>query len=177
MRLGQHHFGMCAVGRFGGSQESRLASGHAIGEEALAGPGDELGPRCHHHPKTLRDRAQGLLQVAGQRPPELVVVVVDHPVGSELEGKPRDLGPAAAPHLGELSRHPLEPQEARLLIALENLHGAVGGAVVGDHEHIDPLGVVVAQVGLDHIGGIANHQGHGELHDGGPIDVRRGSLG
>ena len=63
----------------------RLAHHQPFSERAGAvGPAHELGPRRDDGAEPLRDRGEGLLQVAAQGPPEVVGVVVDDPIGAEL---------------------------------------------------------------------------------------------
>jgi hypothetical protein len=59
----------------------------SLSAKKLSGSAHELGSGRQHEPEALRDLGQRLREVAGERPPELVLVVVKHPVGAELPGE------------------------------------------------------------------------------------------
>ena len=155
------------VSRLRGLQASGLAKGQPVREGGVAWPGHELSPWRDHHSEAFRDRRQRLLQIAVQRPPELVAVVVDHPVGAELMGPTANLRASLGPGLVDRAREMLQLHEARALVTLEDRDGAVGGSVVCDDEEVHPLGAVVVQVGLDDVRYVSDEESHRQAHEGG----------
>ena len=153
------------MGGLGRSQEPGLANRHPVGERPVAGARGELGPGGEDHPVGLGDRCQGLLEGPLRRPPELVRVVVDHPVGAHLGRDARDPLLAALPlHVVDAALHALEVNEPRRLVALEDLEGPVRRAGVGDDEEVDALRAMEAQVVLDDVRLVANLVDHPEPH-------------
>ena len=108
-----------------------------------------------------------LLQVSGQRPPEFVCVVVDHPVGAHLAGDSGYLSLAALLHVVDSTPDALEPHDSGRLVGLDDLDGAVGGPGVSDDEEVDSLRAVVTQVVLDDVRLVADLERHCEPHGGG----------
>ncbi len=151
---------------FGGRRKraSRIIR-RSANEPAPSGRGRNSVRGASTHPEAVGDRRQRLLEVGpGQRPPELVGVVVDDPVRSHLVRHPPDLGGALLQDLEQRTRHADQSQDAGSLVGLENLPRAVGGAIVQRDEEVDPLRPVEAEVVLDHVRLVADHDGHRELH-------------
>ena len=123
-------------------------------------PGDEFGPGGHNEPVAVWNRGQGLLHVAGQGPPELVLVVVDHPVRPELVRQPGDAGAPRRPNLAARPLDPLEPDDPLTLVALEDVEGPVGGAVIGHDEDIRLNGLPAKVVSLTGDSPIKGPDGH-----------------
>ncbi len=110
------------------------------------------------HRQRLRER----LPVA--RPPELVGVGVDDPVGAVgLGGEAGHAGDPAS-LVVVLLRLVDQLQDAGVPVALQDLDGAVGGAVVGGHDVVDAGGEVVVEHGGDDVGLVAHQQGEDEPH-------------
>ena len=147
------------VGDLGLQARARLAHGKAGRERTRAvGSSHELRARGDHHAIPLRNRGKRLRERAAQRPPELVGVRVDHPVGPELRGgQPghvRQPARAALPEVGRrLVDHVGEP---RVRVALKDLGGFVRGSVVGDHEAVHSERMVEAEVGLEDVAFISD---------------------
>src|SRR5215210_8868085 len=75
------------MGELGRSVRTALTNHHAIGERT--GPiraGNELRPRRGEGLVALGNIVKGVPEGPRDRPPELVRVVVDHPIGVELGG-------------------------------------------------------------------------------------------
>ena len=155
---------MGAVDDLRRAPEARLPHGEALGPELLAGPGDELRPRGRDEPEPLGNRLQHLLEGPRQRPPELVVVVVDHPIRAELIRLAGEHRPTRRPRVAGVSLDVVELDQPGLAVRLQDLEGAVGRPVVADQEEIDALRPVVAQIRLDQVLGVADEDGHRKAH-------------
>ena len=122
--------------------------------------------RCGTAPSTSRERR-------ASRPPELVGVGVDHPVGAEVgRGEPRH------------ARHPLVLAEvlARLVdemdvplacVALEDLGRPVLRAVVGRDDEVGAGVQVEGEPGVDDVRLVAGEERHDQLHRRASLRRRR----
>ena len=149
------------------ARESRLAETdrHALGEELpVLGSGQEVPPASPHDAETLRDRLEDLRQRAATRPPELVRVRVDHPVGAELgRSEPRHTrDPLALAHVVALLVDEMEATGA--LVPLENLRRPVVGGVVGRDDEVDAGIQVERELRVDDVRLVARQKRHDELH-------------
>ena len=157
------HVRLGPVGDLGLKARARLSHREAFRERSGAvGPTHELRARSDHHAIPLRNRGKRVRKRPVQRPPELVGVRVDDPVGSELRGgEPghvRQPVRATLPEVGvRLIDHVGEPC---VDVAAEDLGRFVGGAVVGDHEVVHPERVVEAEVGLEDVAFVSNLERH-----------------
>jgi hypothetical protein len=133
---------------------------------------DEVAHHGVHAPKLWRDSREDLLQRPAARPPELIRVGADDPVGTVVRrGETRHL------------RDPLtllEVIEVRLLnqvqhavggVRLEDVRCAVGGAVVHCDDEVDAGVQVKRQHRVDNVRLIAEEECHHHLH--GDLRTRR----
>jgi hypothetical protein len=87
---------------------------HAVREVAAARTRDEDARHGAHDPETVRNRSKHFLQRPFARPPELVCIGVEHPIGAVLDS--REPG-----HV----RHPLALEDAVVVATNEaNVAGA-----------------------------------------------------
>ena len=145
------------------------ADDHALGEERVAvRTREEVPPAPSDHAVALGHRRENVLERSHPWPPELVGVGVQHPVGPEVRGgHARHPGhPRSLAHVVALLADQVEP--ARSLVALEDLGGAVLGAVVGRDDEVDARVQVIGDLRVDDVGLVAREQRHDELHDGQP---------
>ena len=87
-----------------------------------------------------------------------------YPVGAQLPGKPGELGAALRLGLTRRPRYPHERDQPGALVTLEHRDRAVGRSVVADHEEVDALRTVVAEVDVDQVRGVADQEGHRQAH-------------
>ena len=116
-------------------RERREAHGHPVGERLLAGSRAEHAEERAHRPVPRRHRREHLGERRPARPPELVRVGVDHPVGPVIGG--REARHARDPLVLAQVLAGLADQVdvARPRVLLEHLRRPVLRAVVGrDHE-------------------------------------------
>ena len=109
----------------------REAHGHALREErAVVRARQEVAPAAADDAEPVGHRREHVLQRAAARPPELVRIRVDHPVGAVLGRReprhPRD--PRVLAHV--VGRLADEPQDAGALVPLEDLRRPVARRVV-----------------------------------------------
>src|SRR5215204_5206925 len=164
VRTSQADPGVCPVRGLGGPTEASLAHGHTVREGPLAWSRHEFRSRRDHHPKLLPNGFQGVLQVPYSGPPELIGVVVDHPVGPHLGRDSRDLLLAPALHVVYPALDALEPHEPRSLVALEDLERSVGRPCVDDDEEINPKRTVKAHVVLEDVRLVPDLVDHSQPH-------------
>ncbi len=150
------------VAREGGSAETNR---HALGEELrVVGSRHEVPPAATHDAEPRRDRREDVLQRAPTRPPELVGVRVDDPVGAEL-------GRREASHARDPSRlaHVVaglanEVETTRALVPLEDLRRPVVRAVVGRDHEVDPGAQVERELRIDDVRFVPREERHDEPH-------------
>ena len=141
------------------------AHGHPLDEGAVVvGAGDEGPPERLHDPVFGRDGAEDVLQRPATRPPELVRVSVDDPVGAVVGcRKPRharDPFPLAQA-LGRLGD---QPQHSVAFVCLEHVRRAVARVVVG-RDHVVDAGIEVERdLCVDDVDLVAREDCEDELH-------------
>ena len=143
----------------------READDHPLREErAVAGSREEVAPGPAHDAEPSGHRRENVLQRPLARPPELVRVRVDHPVGAVVgRREPRHARhPRVLPHL--VARLAEKPQAARTLVALEDLGRPVARAVVRRDHEVDTRMQVEGDLRIDDVGLVADEQRHDESH-------------
>jgi hypothetical protein len=127
------------------------------------GPREKVPPWSFDDTELRRDGGKRLLERAAPRPPELVSVAADDPVGTVIlcseAGHSRP--PRSRARLVALLAN--ETKDAVPLVRLEDLGGAVGRAMVYRDHEVDTCVKVKRDDGLDHIGLVAGQEGHDEL--------------
>ena len=111
-----------------------------------------------------RNRSEHVSQAPGQRPPEFVSIIMDDPVGRVTrEGESGHPRHACALVVATvlLAQH---CDDVRLLVGAQQIDSAVGGTVIGHDHEVDSLREVIVQVGLDHLGLVADEQRHHQPH-------------
>jgi hypothetical protein len=162
--LSDPDLGMGAVNDLGRTPEASLPHGQPLRPKLLTRPGDELRARGRDEPEALGDPGDGLLERPGHRPPELVVVVVNDPVGAPLIGPSGERGSPLRPRLARVALDVVELDQAHLAVGLEDLERAVGRPVVADQEEVHPLRAVVTEIRLDQVLGVADEDRHRKAH-------------
>ncbi len=141
----------------------RDAHRHPLGEVApVVGTRSEVLPRGAHDPVPRRNRLEDLRDRAAARPPELVPVGVQHPVGAVL-------GRGQSRHLRATRRDPLagvaeETHVALPLVALEDLGRSVDREVIGRYDEVDARVQVERDEGIDEIGLVARAGDQDDAH-------------
>ena len=104
------------------------------------------------------------MQLAVARPPELVRVAVDHPVGAEL-------GRGQAGHarhdrrlLEPVTRSPDQAKPAVALVGAKDVRRAVHRPVVGGDHEIDAVFEMEAQLRVDDVRLVPDEEGHDDSH-------------
>ncbi len=111
-----------------------------------------------------RGLGQHLLQGRAGRRPELVVVIVDHPIGRVLRGRQ----PGHPGHPFGLAEFVLglvdKLRAARADVFAHDCRRLISRPVVGDDEEIDALLQMELDVLAQQLAGIPDQQGHQQLH-------------
>ena len=133
-------------------------------EGAVVRPRHELPQERANDPVALRDGGEHLLQRPPTRPPELVGVARDDPVGAELlGGEPRHPGrPLPFPHLLSLLADEVQVPAAR--IRLEDRKCPVFGAMIRRDDEVDPGVEVKGDLRIDDVRLVAGAKRHHDLH-------------
>ncbi len=145
--------------RSGETQGHPLRKRPTVVRDGNERPGDGV-----HNPVPLRNRRQHVLQRAAARPPELVGVAQEHPVGAVLGGRKT-----------RHARHPrsltdpftLLADQANValpLVGLEDLSRTVARAVVRSQDEIHPRVEMKRDVSVDDVRFVAAEERHDELH-------------
>ena len=148
------------------------ADGHPLGEERVPTRArDEVAPRRAHDAVVRRDAGEHA-QARPARPPELVRIRVQHPVGAVL-GR-RQPGHARHPlALAEVVPGLADQVEAALaLVPFEHLRRPVLGAVVRRDHEVDAGGEVERDLRVDDVCLVPDEERHDELHRGTRLDGR-----
>jgi hypothetical protein len=142
-------------------------AGSLIGASAVAvGPRGEGAQERAHGAVARRDGAENARERPSSRPPELVGVGVDHPVGAVLRrrqsrhaGHPLVLA-QIVPRLAD------EMEVALARVSLENVRRPVDRVVVGRDDEVRARVQVEGEPLLDDVGLVAREECHDEGHRG-----------
>ena len=141
------------------------ADGHPLCEERRpAAAREEEAPWSLDDAELLRDGGEHVLERAAARPPELVSVAADDPIGAVLFRRParHRRPPLSRPKLLALLADELE--NAVALVRLEDLGSAVPRAMVDRDYEVDPRVEVERDDGVDHVRLIPGEEGQDQLH-------------
>ena len=143
----------------------REAHRHALREErAVVRARQEVAPAAADDAEAVGHRREHVLQRAAARPPELVRIRVDHPVGAVVgRREPRHPGdPRVLAHV--VGRLADEPQDAGALVPLEDLRRPVARRVVDRQDEVDAGMEMECDLRVDDVCLVPREERHHEPH-------------